>query len=801
MEKPVFKILTGDNNPEDRKIVQEFLEKNPLCEYQFFEAGCAEEVLSLSRSMSFDCILLGHCLPDMDCTKILAELAKAKNQDPAPIVVLTGEADEELAVKVVRSGSAVDYLIKEQMTSNVLAKMVQYAISSTQLEKELRQYRGKFKNRMEAHPIKLQKRENWKRHEQQGRDLEESNRILIEDIPIGILLINTKGTIFELNTAVLKMFAYNSREDFIGISASALYDDPKYRDRFIELHQKNRVINFETQLRRKDGTVFWGRVTSIFRKAVGGASLHIKTIEDITEHRKEKEQFQTLIEEAPIGVTIIGQSGDYKYVNPMFIKLFGYTPQDILTGREWFRRAFPDKEDRSRVISNWFSYIKKTGDSAAMPQIFQVTDNEGNKKTIRFLISLMASGNYLIIYEDISKEKKLEAQLIQAQKMEAIGRLAGGVAHDFNNRLTAIIGYSDLILEKLEADDPIRNDMGVIIQSADRAASLTRQLLAFSRKQILQPIVLDLNDLITQLVKMLGRLIGEDIKIETVLEPDLLQVTADPGQMEQILMNLSINAKDAMLHGGKLIIETANVDLDESHIKNQNVEFKPGPYVMLAVSDTGIGMDEKIQACIFDPFFTTKEAGKGTGLGLSTVYGIVKQTGGYIWVYSHPGQGTTFKIYLPGQKKEVAQVYKKPAASRELMGSETILLVEDDAALLAIAKKIFMSHGYNTLEASDGDLAIKIVKSYKKPIHLLITDVVMPGKDGREVAEQIKAILPEINVLFMSGYTDNVIVHHGILDPGVNFIQKPFSPVQLVIKAREILDSVSEMNSFMEKQK
>jgi len=390
--------------------------------------------------------------------------------------------------------------------------------------------------------------------------------------------------------------------------------------------------------------------------------------------------------------------------------------------------------------------------------------------------------------QDKAERKQLEQQLRQAQKMEAIGQLTGGIAHDFNNMLTVIIGYSELMLRSLGADDPMRDEVNEIREAGERAAALTRQLLAFSRKQVLQPKVLDFNAVLTNMDRMLQRLIGEDIALVAVPAPGIWRVYADPSQIEQVMMNLAVNARDAMPQGGKLTIETANVELDDAYARD-HASVRPGSYVMLAVSDTGCGMNRETQARIFEPFFTTKEPGKGTGLGLSTVYGIVKQSGGSIWVYSEPGRGTTFKIYLPRGEAVAEAVEPSREAARTVRGSETILLVEDDNAVRALVRSTLQAHGYTVQEAPHGKHAIQVCEQHAAPIHLLVTDVVMPEMGGREVAERLKPSRPNMKVLFMSGYTDKAIVHHGELDPGTAFLQKPFTPDALARKVREVLDT------------
>ncbi len=382
--------------------------------------------------------------------------------------------------------------------------------------------------------------------------------------------------------------------------------------------------------------------------------------------------------------------------------------------------------------------------------------------------------------------RRSEEQFLQSQKLEAVGRLAGGVAHDFNNLLTAIGGYSELSLRRLSSDDPLTSYLKEIKRASERAASLTRQLLAFSRKQIMQPKVLDLNSVITDLQGMLSRIIGEDIKQILTLSSNLGSVKADPGQLEQVIMNLAVNAKDAMPLGGKLIIETANRYLDEAY-SEQHIAVAPGPFVMLAISDTGIGMDEATQKQIFEPFFTTKPVGKGTGLGLSMVYGIVKQSAGSIWVYSEVGKGTTFKLYFP-MVDESIEKYETTHASGEIpRGTETILLVEDAESVRNLARDTLNIGGYEVLDAESGAAAMLICEQHREPIHLLLTDVVMPEMSGPELAQCLLVQHPEMRVLYMSGYVQDAIVHHGVLDEGINFIEKPFSPEALSLKVLEVL--------------
>jgi two-component system, cell cycle sensor histidine kinase and response regulator CckA len=392
----------------------------------------------------------------------------------------------------------------------------------------------------------------------------------------------------------------------------------------------------------------------------------------------------------------------------------------------------------------------------------------------------------LAVLHDVTQRRSLEEQLRQSQKMEAVGRLAGGVAHDFNNLLTVILGYSDLLANRFRAGDPEGAEIQEIRRAGERAATLTRQLLAFSRKQVLVPEALDLGSVVRGVSGMLERLIGEDITVSLAVARDLGRVLADPGQMEQVVMNLAVNARDAMPQGGKLLLELENVDLGEAYV-SEHLGATPGPYVLLTVTDTGVGMAPEVQREIFEPFFTTKPKGVGTGLGLSTVHGIVNQSGGTIWVYSEPGRGTTFKIYLPRIPGGAAAPRKPSGPHRAVEGSATVLLVEDEEQLRHLTKRVLERSLYTVLEAGNAPDALRVAREHKGPIHLLLTDVVMPGMSGPELAASFERERPGVPVLYMSGYTDNAIVHHGILNSGTHFLQKPFTPQGLTQRVHEVM--------------
>jgi len=511
---------------------------------------------------------------------------------------------------------------------------------------------------------------------------------------------------------------------------------------------------------------------------------------DITERKKAEEEVRKLslaVEQSPAATVISDTKGNIEYVNPKFTEITGYTYEEII-GKNFrilnsgehppdFYKELWDTITSGKEWHGEFHHKKKNGEFYWEHASISPIKNEEGVIT-----------HFLGVKEDITETKLMEEQLLQSQKMEAVGSLAGGVAHDFNNMMTVVIGYSEFLLSTLKKGEVEYKCVGEIMKAGKKAASLTQQLLAFSRKQVFQPHVVNLNALITDLEKMLKRLIGEDIDLQLDLDSKLGAVRADPGQMDQITMNLAVNARDAMPRGGKITIETANVELDEEYCR-LHMAVQPGAYIMLAVSDTGIGMDKETQSRIFEPFFSTKEEGKGTGLGLSTVYGIVKQSFGNIWVYTEPGHGTTFKIYFPRIEEATEAREKEEASEKIFRGSETILLVEDEEMVRDLAYKVLAEMGYTVLAASNGEEALQICERHKGPIHLMLTDVVMPKMSGKELAESSVRRHPELKVLYMSGYTDNSVIRNGMLEPGVNFVQKPFTPLSLTKKVREVLDA------------
>jgi len=493
------------------------------------------------------------------------------------------------------------------------------------------------------------------------------------------------------------------------------------------------------------------------------------------------------------------QTLQFTFVSKQAERLLGYSSADWLAQPAfWKNHVHPEDWERALALS-----LKASGERQTQDFEYRIQTADGRWVWLRDIVSASRdqdggeASRLQGVMLDITRQKQAEEalrlseeQFRQSQKMEAIGRMAGGIAHDFNNLLTAITGYSELTLSSQKLDDRVRGNLEEIRKAAGRAAGLTQQLLAFSRRQVLRPVVLDLNTLLSNVHKMLRRLIGEDIELVTMLGSDLGRVKADPGQLEQVVMNLVVNARDAMPKGGKLTLKTDNVELDEAYAR-AHVPTRPGSYVMLAIEDTGVGMDSETLKRIFEPFFTTKEQGKGTGLGLSTVYGIVKQSDGFIWAYSEPGRGTSFKIYLPrveGQVSPTLEVIPTPAELPH--GTETILLVEDEEAVRNLVRTILQEYGYTVLEAYHGAEALRVAIRHEGPIHLLLTDVVMPLMSGRQLAEKLAPLRPDMKVIYMSGYTDHTVVHHGILEPGTTFLQKPFTPGALISKLREVLDNM-----------
>ena len=626
------------------------------------------------------------------------------------------------------------------------------------------------------------------------RESEERARLIFNTVPDSITITRVEdGRYILVNDYFCRLTGF-LREETIGRTVSDLnvFVNVQDRERFIrEMREKGEITNFEILYRKKDGSLFTSLLSARPIQYAGEDCL-VAVVADISNRkqiedalRQSEERYRLLVDNANEAILVI-QGGMITFVNPQAIKIMNIegralTPQPFLD--------FIHPEDRETVLQRYQERL--SGEVPPARYSFRLVDQEG--KTIWVEINAVqiaweGEPAALVFLTDITEKKQLEMQFLQSQKMEAVGRLAGGVAHDFNNLLTSILGHSDLMMMRLRPGDPLIGDIKEIIKAANRATDLTRQLLAFSRKQVMQPRILNLNGIISDMKKMLNRLIGEDITLETSLSPDLGQVLVDPGQIDQVIMNLVVNARDAMPKGGTLTIETGNALLDEVQVRSY-MGAKPGAYVLLSVKDSGSGMSEELQSHIFEPFFTTKELGKGTGLGLSTVYGIVKQSNGYIRVDSRPGQGTVFKIFLPQQEGKAESGLKPERGKVSLRGGETILLAEDNELVRGLTRSVLEHFGYQVLETKDGEEAGRMSKGYEGPIHLLLTDVVMPGISGRVLAEQLQISRPGIKILFMSGYSEEAVLLQGMQILGAHFLQKPFTPEELGLRVREILDS------------
>lgn len=613
-----------------------------------------------------------------------------------------------------------------------------------------------------------------------------------------VVIVRPDGTILQCNRA----FA-----DFVGRDAGTLAGEKCFRlvpatEGCVEDCPIPRALRSGARetVEMSVGARTFHFVADPIREGGGEIVAFVHIMRDITETKRieqalsaSEERYRALVEKSLQGLLVVD---DFRivYANARCEEIAGYAVEELLALPLEKVTELVHPDDRAFV---WGRFRERLGGKEVSPRYqYRILRKDG---AVRWLEMWAAPIEYrgrraiqaaIVDITDARKSQEeiasLQEQFRQAQKMEAIGRLAGGVAHDFNNLLTVIEGTCQLSLRDLPESDPMRQSFEQIMEASDRAAALTRQLLAFGRRQVMEVRVIDLNRVLEGLDKMLRRIIGEDIELVAFLQDGIGMVRADPGQIEQAIINIVVNARDAMPGGGKLTIETANVYLDEEYVRLHH-GVQPGPHVMVSISDTGAGMTPGVKEHVFEPFFSTKEGGKGTGLGLSTVYGIVKQSRGSVWVYSEPGRGTTFKIYLP-RVYAPADAAKERPSGEVPRGSETVLVVEDEEGVRKLAVRVLAQQGYKTLEAADGAGALALCGEYKEPVDLILTDVVMPGMSGRETAERLRTIHPEAKVLYMSGYTDNVIVHHGVLQEGMKFLHKPFTAEGLARKVREVLD-------------
>jgi two-component system cell cycle sensor histidine kinase/response regulator CckA len=764
------RLLHLEDNAADTELVELALQEAGM-DWDVVRVESRDAFVAALEGGGFHIVVSDYTLPTFNGLQALRE-AKVRRPDLA-FLFFTGSLGEERAVEALKAG-ATDFVAKERQDRLVPA--LQRAVK----EAEERSARKEAEEALRA-------TKEWLQH-------------VVSSSPAFLYSLRVVG-----QTLVPDWVSANI-EQLLGYVPGEL-DAPDWWLEHVHPEDRERVLDQvpkllgeghavrEYRLRRKDGEYRWVLdEQKLVRNPAGNPIEVLGSQSDITDRkqaelrlREREEQYRLLFDSNPHPMWVFEKETlAFLAVNEATVQHYGYSRSELLSMT--IKDIRPPEEvpalmaelkslswPRSASLRVW-KHRKKDG---------SIIDVETGSNPIAF----QGRQAVLVLGHDVTEKKKLETQLRQAQKMEAIGQLAGGVAHDFNNLLGVITGYTDLLLKDLGELHPGVRRAEQIRKAADRASGLTRQLLAFSRKQMLQPKVLDLNAVVLDVEKMLQRLIGEDIQLVTVLSEALGRVKADPGQIEQVIVNLAVNARDAMPKGGKLIIETANIDLD-GHYAGTRTEVTPGPYAMLAVSDTGHGMNAETMSHIFEPFYTTKEEGKGTGLGLSTVFGIVKQSGGHVGVYSEVEKGTTFRVYLPrvehnGEAAALVATLPEPRRAR----TETILLVEDAEVLRLMIGEMLETAGYQVLVGGSPEQAFGVVEAHSGPIHLLLTDVVLPRMSGPQVAEQVKAAWPGVKVLYMSGYTDEAIVHHGVLEGGTHFLQKPFTTDGLLRKVSEVLDA------------
>jgi two-component system cell cycle sensor histidine kinase/response regulator CckA len=627
-------------------------------------------------------------------------------------------------------------------------------------------------------------------------DREELFHLISENAADMIAVVDMEGRRIFNSVSYQKVLGYSPAELQASSGFEQIHPDDRERVKHAAAEARRTGVGktLEYRLRHKNGSwLVLESTSSVIQNADGQPEKLVIVNRDVTERKKADESlrrletgFRSVVEDAPYGIYRANTAGRFLQVNPALKKMLGYETTEELLDKDLPGEIFRYPEEYQRLTE----LLIRTEEIKDLEMEWKRKDS--TPITVRCSGRRVNEENGGLAYfeafaEDVTEKRILERQLRMAQKMEAIGRLSGGIAHDFNNLLGVIIGYSRVLKRELGASNPLAEHALEIEKAGQRAASLTKQLLAFSRQQVLSPAILNLNTLASDMEKMLPQLLGEDIEVSLVLDPKLGNVKADQSQLEQVIMNLAVNARDAMPDGGKLKIETSNAELDQAYVRN-HPGSKIGSFVLLAVTDTGTGMDAATLTHIFEPFFTTKELGKGTGLGLATVYGIVKQSNGYIGLESAIGKGTSFQIYLPRYAGQAVADELKTDSPDNLRGSETILLVEDSEPLRKLAKSFLDSRGFQVLSAESGEDALEVAKRFGGPFDLLLTDVVMPGMNGRILAENLLLRQPGIKVLYMSGYTDSFIAGHGVLDPGIHLLHKPFIEEVLIRKVREVLD-------------
>jgi PAS domain S-box-containing protein len=809
MNRSILRVLYAEDTAHDADLTAEHFRVNAP-EFQVEIARAGQRCLTMLRQTRYDALLLDNHLPDMDGIDVLKDVAAAGI--PVPVVMVTGAGDEEFAVQVLRLG-AVDYVPKEGNYIERLPAVLRRAIDDY-AESRARGSAGDRRPRRilyiehDEADIDLTRAALAAAAPHLALDVARSSRQALERLraeAFDLVLADLRLQDLTALDLLRELRQRGVRAPFIVVTGKG---DESAAVAALKLGALDYIVkreNYLTQLPYAiDNAIDRWQLAETNRRLqdelAQRARAQAENASLVREVTGERQRLDEIVASVP-GLVWESwgapDSADQRvaFVSNQVERMLGYTAAQVRLTPNFLTNVI-HPEDRSRAIAEasdaFASGIGGTSQFRLVARDGRIVAVESRTTTVKNLEGRPVGIRGVMMDITAAKEADrvkahLEDELRQAQKIESIGRLAGGIAHDFNNLLTAINGYADLMLEELPHDHDWRTFVAEIRRAGERAAELTGQLLAFSRRQLVQPRVLDLNLLIADSTKMLKRLLGEDIELVTAFEPALGHITADAGQVHQIVLNLALNARDAMPRGGRLIVETSNVDLDE-HFAQLHVAVPPGEYVMLAVSDSGIGMDQETLSHIFEPFFTTKELTKGTGLGLSTVYGIVKQSGGSVFVYSEVGRGTTFKIYLPRVDQPVSGAVDQPTAVETLRGSETVLVVEDESAVRRLIDEALRKYGYRVLEAAHGEEAVRIAQDRTTRIRLVITDVVMPGMSGRELASRLSEHQPDLRVLYMSGYTDDAVVRHGLVDASMFFLQKPFTPGSLVRKVRETLD-------------
>jgi two-component system cell cycle sensor histidine kinase/response regulator CckA len=771
-----LRALLVEDSPTDAKLVLNALGAmgRPVEHERVQDAPSLRAAL---ERRTWDVVLSDWSMPGFSAMGALRVLKKSGLD--LPFIIVSGTVGEEAAVDAMRAG-AHDYVLKDKLGRVVPA-----------IERELREARERAARRRAEEALRVS----------EAALLAEQARFraLVENNADGITLNTADGTFVYVSPAAASMLGRKA-DDLVGKNIRAYQhpDDVEAADdvrrRLLEAPRK--TLSASRRIVRPDGTLRWVEVTSTNQLQDPAIGAIVNNIRDVTDRRRAEDalvvaqqRFNALLESGILGIVVSDSTGKIQEANDTFLSMLGYTRQEFAAGQVDWRRATPPE---------WAGWTTQVSADLARLGWARASEKEyfrkdGTRVPVLVGMAVVEGAQVISFSIDLTERKRVEKalhdtedQLRQAQKMEAVGRLAGGVAHDFNNILSVILSYADLLLGDIEESDPMHADMVEIRNAGMRAADLTRQLLMFSRQQVIAPRVIDLNDVLSNMKKMLTRLLGEDI--ELLLAPGSVgRILVDPSSIEQVVMNLVVNARDAMPTGGTLTIETADFELEEEHAR-ERPGAKAGRHVRLAVVDTGTGMDAATQARIFEPFFTTKELGKGTGLGLSTVFGIVTQSGGNIQVESAPGAGTRFEVYLPRVDAQTQAPVASVAATTRL-GTETILLVDDDDALRAVARNILTRSGYDVIEARNAGEALLLCEQHASEIHLLVSDVVMPKMSGPELAKRLVVTRPTMKVLCMSGYTDDSIVRHGVLQGNLAFLQKPFTPETLARRVREVLDA------------